>query len=174
MNASSCSGQNRVQIKKKLYHGEQLKLENLFVESHSYRRHRRNSSQIGDNITFIQNLPSKPRNVKHYKPLASRLQDANDQGTKVRFDTPEVENQIVINEIQEPIWEDRAPAMGLKITITNFDEQQSSQKEIEQQEVKSCQTESYMEDSRFDFLENQLKGKEQNKQVDSSISQDGQ
>jgi hypothetical protein len=30
-----------------------------------------------------------------------------------------------------------------------------------------------MEDSRFDFLENQLKGKEQNKQVDSSISQDG-
>jgi hypothetical protein len=41
----------------------------------------------------------------------------------VRFETPEVENQIAINEIQEPIWADRAPAMGLKITITNYDEQ---------------------------------------------------
>lgn len=174
MNASQCSGQNCVQIKKKLYHGEHLKLENLFVESHSNRRHRRNSSQIGVNSTFTQNLPSKAHHGKQNQRLASRFQDANDQGTKVRFEMPEVENHIAINEIQEPIWADRAPAMGLKITITNFDEQQSLQKEIEQHEVKSCQTESYLEDSRFDFLENQFKGQDTNKEIDSSISMNGQ
>jgi hypothetical protein len=52
---------------------------------------------------------------------------------------------------------ERALRRGMKITITNLEEKESEQKVREQHEVTSCKIESYQEDSRIDFLENQFR-----------------